>query len=109
LDKGPNCKGKIIPTTIFFPKGKKMETICNIEDVIQGRRGLLKKNLNPTSSTQITYSHHCIIIQIQRKKNLMKYLSIWHLFCNCIKLNITCCSCLVLTNGTIYSQEWHVS
>ncbi len=105
---GQIAKEKISPTTIFFSKGKKMETIYNNEDVMQGRKRLLKKNLNPRSSTQIIYSHQCII-RIQREKNLMKYLLIWPLSCNCIKLNISCCSCLVLTNGTVYSKKWHVS
>jgi hypothetical protein len=53
-EMGPNCKGKIIPTTIFFPKGKKMKTISNNEDVIQGRRRLLRKKFEP----KIFYTNH---------------------------------------------------
>jgi hypothetical protein len=53
-EMGPNYKGKIIQTTIFFPKGKKMETIYNNEDVIQRRRGLLRKKFEP----KIFYTNH---------------------------------------------------
>jgi hypothetical protein len=47
----PNCKGKIIPIP---PQRKKMKTIYNIEDVIQGRRGLLRKKFEP----KIFYTNH---------------------------------------------------
>jgi hypothetical protein len=48
---GPNCKGKI---SQFFPQRKKMKTIYNIEDVIQGRRGLWREKIEP----EIFYTNH---------------------------------------------------